>query len=372
MDPPLRLIHIAPELPPTVGGVADYTAILTRRLVEVSDASVEPMLVHAGNQSTDAIEVEFPVVDLSGECSAGRLAATVEELADEATKSVAMLLEYSGYGYAKRGAPWWLLRGLRRMCGEDGIPLVTMLHELYATGLPWTSAFWMSFAQAYVSGHLARLSRAVLTNRIASAQWLHRYVRNGVPVRTRPVFSNVGEPTNLPEFGEREPYAVVFGGPGMKQRLYSDLSPSRVREIQSAGIERIVDVGASGNSSEDVHGLPIERQGLQPARTVHEALLRARVGLLHYPIPYLTKSGIWSSYAAHGVPSLILSEPQTTPEVSGGEHYVRLNEDKELPSTGGLRSVGRAAWEWYQEEATSRKTAKHVMDLLRTRCAISR
>ena len=77
----IRLIHISPELPPTVGGVADYTAILSRRLVEVSDGIIEPVLVHAGNQSAEAIEVDFPTVDLSGERSASALAETIEQLA---------------------------------------------------------------------------------------------------------------------------------------------------------------------------------------------------------------------------------------------------------------------------------------------------
>ena len=80
----IRLIHIAPELPPTVGGVADYTAILSRRLVEVSDGAVEPVLVHAGRQFADAIDVDFPVVDLSGQCSTSALAQTVEQSAAEA------------------------------------------------------------------------------------------------------------------------------------------------------------------------------------------------------------------------------------------------------------------------------------------------
>jgi hypothetical protein len=326
---------------------------------------VEPVLVHAGKQPAEAIEVDAPVVDLSGRCSPAALAETVQRLAREADGPAVVLLEYSGYGYSKRGAPLWLARGLRKACGENEVPLVTMFHELYATGPPWTSAFWMSLVQAYVVRRIVWLSCAVLTNRVASAQWLRRYVREGIPVRARPVFSNVGEPAYLPEFGEREPYSVVFGGLEMKQRLYSDLSPSWVREMQSAGIERIVDVGAPVDSPIDVHGLPIERQGLQPAQAVQDVLLRARAGLLHYPISYLTKSGIWSSYAAHGVPPLIVSESQTTTEVSEGEHYVHLTADEELPSTGHLRSVGAAAWEWYQEEAKSHTTAKQVMDLLR-------
>jgi len=168
-----RFIHVTPELPPTVGGVADYTAILSQRLVEVSSSSVESVLMHAGKTPTEAIEVNFPVVDLSGAQSAVTLADTVRDLANEADGDAVVLLEYVGYGYAKRGAPLWLVRGLSRVCGNNGVPLVTMVHEVRASNWkPWTSTFWLSPIQGYVVAQLARMSRAVVTNRIPSAEWL--------------------------------------------------------------------------------------------------------------------------------------------------------------------------------------------------------
>ena len=68
-----------------MGGVADYTAILSRRLVEVSDGEVEPVLVRAGWKAPDSREptVDFPVVERSGVRSASALAETVEQLAQE-------------------------------------------------------------------------------------------------------------------------------------------------------------------------------------------------------------------------------------------------------------------------------------------------
>ena len=174
----VRLIHIAPELPPTVGGVADYTAILSQRLVEVSDGTVEPVLMHAGNQPAEAIDVPFPVEDLSGECSATALAQAIERLAAEADGRAVVLLEYSGYGYASRGVPLWLARDLRQVCGEDGVPLITMFHELYATGPPWTSAFWMAPLQQHVAAQLARMSAGIVTNRKSGVSWLQKHRAN--------------------------------------------------------------------------------------------------------------------------------------------------------------------------------------------------
>ena len=59
----MHIIHITPELPPTVGGIADYTAILTQRLVEVSDGILEPVLVRAGKASDELPNVDFEYVD---------------------------------------------------------------------------------------------------------------------------------------------------------------------------------------------------------------------------------------------------------------------------------------------------------------------
>lgn len=360
----VRCIHIAPELPPTVGGVADYTAILTRRLVEVSDGAVEPVLVHAGRQQADAVEVDFPVVDLSGQQSAQRLAAAVQDLAQEAEQETVVLLEYSGYGYAKRGAPLWLARSLSRVCGEDGVPLVTMIHEVRASSWkPWTSTFWLSAVQGYVVARLARTSRAIVTNRHPSAEWIRSWVRNGTPVRVQPVFSNVGEPDFHSPSEERESYAVVFGGAMMKTRLYETIDKSDGL-LEGVGVDRIVDLGRSENTPCSVGGLPVEPHGIQPASAISTHLRRATVGLLQYPVDYLTKSGIWASYAAHGLPTVIISEASETDALNEGKHFIRWNCEGELSRGSCFADVGQAVWDWYQSEAHSSEAARTFRSVL--------
>jgi hypothetical protein len=62
----------------------------------------------------------------------------------QAPHSLALLLHYSGYGYAKRGAPFWLLRAMRHFrCEHPSVPWMTMFHEVAASGPINTSAFWM-------------------------------------------------------------------------------------------------------------------------------------------------------------------------------------------------------------------------------------
>lgn len=355
---PTRLIHVSPELPPTVGGVADYAAILSQRLREASARGIEPVLVHAGKTPAEAIKVDFPVVDVSGAQSATTLVDTVRNLADKADGRTVVLLEYSGYGYAKRGAPLWLVRGLSRVCGSGGVPLVTMVHEVRASSWkPWTSTFWLSPVQGYVASQLVRMSQGVVTNREPSAKWLQSHVQDETPVQTQPVFSNVGEPDALAPFRERDPYAVVFGGAAMKKKLYDTLERSP-RLLETTDVERIVDLGQSEDLPSSVKNIPIEPLGIQSESTISTHLGRARLGLLQYPVDYLMKSGIWASYAAHGLPTAIVSDSAPT-SLEEGKHFLRVD-----PNTGiagdpkRLADVGRNAQRWYQSYAHSKQAAQ--------------
>jgi len=366
MQEQVRLVHITAELPPTVGGVADYTAILSRRLVEVSDGTVEPVLVHAGNESTDAIEVEVPTVDLSGECSAAALAETVRQLADESEGPAVVLLEYSGYGYAKRGAPWWLARGLRRVCGTDGVPLITMFHELYASGPPWTSAFWLSFVQARVVRRLARYSDGILANRRDTAEWLHN--RASTPVCFSPVFSNVGEPGELHPWEEREPYAVVFGGTG-KRALYTKHGSLMTKFLDRVGINRVVDIGPSPPDCVGRQdGIQVDIRGLLSPEEVSKSISNAQIGFLCRNPEALTKSGSLAAYFAHGVPSVIAHRhsSEANPILEEGTHYISMERAvRNTIEEEEWQELGRRAREWYVDNAHSSSVADVIEQLIK-------
>lgn len=329
----VRVIHITPELPPTVGGVADYTAILSRRLVEVSGGGVEPVLVHAGKESAEKIEVNFPVVEVGADQSAGRLTRAVQELAHEPEQGSVLLLEYSGYGYAKRGAPIGLVRGLRRVCRKGGLPLFTIFHELYATGPPWKSAFWMSPLQRFVVAWLARMSVGIVTNRFSAVPWLRRYRSSeSVSIKVQPVFSNVGEPGALPKFSERDRHTVVFGGSGRKSAIYDGERDLLRHLIGTEHFSRVLDIGPEGGNvpSEESWSRQL---GILEKDEVSDRLLSVMLGILSYPGSRLGKSGVAAAFASHGVPFLLIDEEEksledgTDPYVEG-EHFLRVDSVK--------------------------------------------
>lgn len=358
-----RLIHIAPELPPTVGGVADYTSILTRRLVEVSEGAIKPMLVHAGRQPVDTIDVDVPVADLSGETSATALAETVRSWTGDGDDPAVVLLEYSGYGYAARGAPRWLVRGLSQVCGNEGRPLITIFHELYADSYkPWDARFWVMPFQRYLTTRMATMSDGILANWDEAVSWLSERV-NGTPLRMSPTFSNVGEPEALPDYSERTPYAVCFGRAGRKEEMYQQHAEALNSMLQTAGIERIVDIGSPPSESSYAGlNVTVSTTGIQPVDAISTYLREASLGLLNYPLHCLKKSGVWASYAAYGVPTVLAAERQPVEGLAEKTHYVLLGSY--TPNTGQLSSISGAIRQWYIKRAHSRLSAKRVEQVI--------
>jgi hypothetical protein len=325
---------------------------------------VEPVLIHAGRESTDAINVDFPVVDLSGKCSASALAGTAEQLAGESEGPAVVLLEYSGYGYARNGAPRWLVNGLRRVCGSNGSPLITVFHELYATQYkPWKRSFWTVPFQYYVASRLATHSEAMTANWHSVAQWLRRRV-NGTPVRLSPSFSNVGEPESLTPYSDRKPYAVCFGGSAKKEELYERYGSEVILIMSHFGIERVIDIGPDvSEATVSSLAFPVERKGILPKEEVSTYLENGSLGLLNYGLHCLRKSGIWGSYAAHALPTVITAKRTPIDGLNEREHFL-LAHPTALPEQDQLDSMSKALRQWYNEVVHSKRAAQRLVRLI--------
>jgi hypothetical protein len=328
-------------------------------------------LVHAGAQKAETIEVDFPVVNLKGECSASSLATTIDQLVDETTGPTVVLLEYSGYGYAKRGAPLWLVRGLERVCGNsDGPPLVTMFHEISASGPIWTSAFWLSPLQKWLARELARQSSAGCSNRSDSMQWLRKH--STTPVRHCPVFSNVGEAEVRHPHQDREASAIVFGGTG-KNALYRDHEGALTQLLQVAGIRKLVDIGPRPAPSllPSIPDIKIVCEGLIPTGAVSRHLKTARLGLLCRNPAALTKSGSLAAYLAHGLPAVVALRDGSAPNLclKDGVHYLSLRRAvEEEPDDAQWDAIGNKGWTWYNEHAHSSQAAVTFRELISHAC----
>ena len=143
------LIQVVARRTAEPDGVTDYALALARALRAYKGAN---SVFLSGTPSVDAMPVED---DWKTVCVPKRkaqiLADTIQLLSAE-TNARAVVLHFSGYGYQKRGVPLWLVQGLQIWSRRAGrVPLLTIFHELYATGRPWQSAFWLSPLQKQIA-----------------------------------------------------------------------------------------------------------------------------------------------------------------------------------------------------------------------------
>jgi hypothetical protein len=305
------LIQLVPRRTAEPNGVADYALTLARGFRACSGGS---SVFLSGTPSIEAIPLQD---DWKTVCvprrQAPALAETVEILSAE-INARALILHFSGYGYQKRGIPFWLVQGLRMWSRRAGgrVPLITIFHELYATGRPWHSAFWLGPLQKQIARNILNLSTAAITPtdlyRKRLSDWRGD---NAIKITAMPVCSNVGEPGWGSPPCARTATAVVFGLAGVEDRLFGTYRPQMERIISVLGIEKIFDVGPRLFSMpQTLAGIPVISKGVLPQCAVSGLLQQARFGLLAYPLDFVAKSGVFAAYAAHGVVPIVLSDRQ--------------------------------------------------------------
>ncbi len=309
----MKILQIVPHLPPPFEGVGTYAAALAEALAKLG------------------IETRFLVPD-----------RTVQGLLSGIGDAETVLLHYAGYGYQRRGCPSWLAEGLARWKGKGR--LVTVFHEVWASGPPWRSSFWLLPFQRRIAAALARRSRALATTLPVYADLLRPWASD---VAVMPVFSTVGEPAAVPGFRERARRIVVFGGAGVRGRAWRPFLPELARTVRELGAEEIVDVGPAVDLPETVEGIPVRGLGVLPPAEVSALLLGSAAGFLAYPPDFLPKSTIFAAYCAHGVLPVCAWH--------GGRHH--------WTGEGDPQAVASAAREWYGGHALARQ-AERFRDLL--------
>jgi hypothetical protein len=330
------ITQISPALPPALSGVGDYVATLTGMLGR-GGAKLHLLSMSASARMEGA--------------SVGTLVPEADALlaALQPTGTNLTILHFSGYGYARWGLCWWLVEGLERWKrASPGRRLVTVFHEVYASGPIWRTSFWTSPPQRRIARRIAALSDASVATSEAGAEQL-RSLRPDLSAAVLPVFSNVRELDAPPALSERAPVAVAFGQRERRRALYAALAamPEAIAGLRRLGIERIHDIGPPAGVADSLAGLPVQHLGPLAPRETSAHLGGARIGLLDYPHHVITKSSIFAAYLAHGVLAVNTSSIGTLPaDLREGRHFLhprRLGDPGVDP-----QAVADAGFAWYQ------------------------
>ncbi len=312
----MRIVQITPRLPPPAEGVGSYALAL------------------AGALEGRGIATRF--------LAATEIPRRADALAAflESERPDAVLLHYANYGYQSRGCPVWLVDGLDRWRGR----LVTFFHEVWASGPPWRSSFWLQPVQRRLAARLVRRSAS-----LATSLEIYRGLLRTRNVEVLPVFSTVGEPAEVPPLGERARRIVVFGGEGVRRRAWGPFLPSLAEAVRSLQAEEICDVGAPVEVPAAVDGAPVRRLGPLSGEEVSALLLGSAAGFLAYPPDFLPKSTIFAAYCAHGVlPVCAWDRDGAAPPAPP---YWRRG-------SGDPQAVAAAAREWYAGHTLERQAER--------------
>jgi len=361
----LLLIQIVPNLPPKVDGIDDHAFRLAERLREFHGIQTSFIVCNPKWNGPSDI-TGFNVIRLPSRNDIS-LVRTIQELTPTGSaQGLAVLLQFAPYGYAAKGYPAWIIRGIRKIRSSCNVPIITMFHELdVGKRKPWTSAFWIAPFQRTLLRKLVQNSTCRITNtqfhRTKLSEW------GATDVSLVPSFSTIGEPSVNPDFSERKRQLVVFGRPWQRKLTY-DRGRHLIGEIHKLiGLEQITDIGdpIPGDDAATLEGLPIIRRGRLHSSDISHLMSFSIASLLSYPIPLLTKSSIYGAICAHGTLPFIISESSSCDdksELESGIDYIlaELSLAESLP--GDLAAFSARLSERYHSRS-SMSAARHIASL---------
>ena len=356
------IIQIVPRLPPAIDGVGDYAFNLARQLRK--DFNVQTHFIVGNPTWIGKLELDgFPTSHITD----GSSHSLIKLLND---RSCPVILHYVGYGYAKRGCPVWLVEALETWKKEhENFHLVTMFHEICASGPIWTSSFWLSGLQQNLAKRLTSLSDRLITSKQLYAQILEKLSGGKhCDIPALPVFSNIGEPEEVPQLRHRTKNLVIFGSPATRRRAYGQSQEAIEKACHFFQVEKILDIGSPlEESPNQIGSTPVIALGELPPPEISRILLDSFAGFIHYAPDFLGKSTIFAAYCAHG--NLVIQSGTPVKETCGdgikeGEHYLNpqnlriLNRNSSLENSEPfpLQTIVGNAHKWYQDHSLQKQS----------------
>jgi hypothetical protein len=356
------VLQIVPHVSNNPDGVTDYAlnlakALLTQYRLKTVFAAAKPSQI----SEKEGFEIA-PFAD------AGALPAKPSHL----------MLHYVNYGYQKRGLPFSLLPPLRALRASCRGRFLVIFHELFASGPPWKSEFWVQPLQKKIARDIARLADARLVSSESMRQSLEE-LAPGLNAVVHPVPSAFGEPVIDPaQLRERDNHRwLICGGTDLLER--SLRSFLRIAGVIPASIapRNLAVVGGRENSKvrqmlKTLADIQWEYHPAVSPETASQILSTCAFAWLDYFTTgtanpdLLLKSSSFANLCAHAVVCVTpraLSAISLKNDLLPGPFAIAHSQVK-MPSWNERADIAGAIYDWYHRHASmatlSRVIAKQL------------
>jgi hypothetical protein len=364
---PDTVLQIVPQLPGTFDGVGDYALNLARALS--GDHGIATTFLVAAKTSVTSKDGYRVISGLSRDAAV-----------DLAQDCEHVILHYVNYGYQARGIPFSLRAFAQQLRSHLRGHWVTTFHELYASGPPWKSAFWLRPLQVRIARDMIDASTSCIVSNPPIERAIHAYDA-GKKVYLAPVLSNFGEP-ELSGFDGLSPRRwAICGGTALIARslaLFEQLHPLIPDAFAPESLD-IVGGRKEISVKETLDRLSRSRPGLSchyhpevSAGSASEILRQSSFGWIDYfgagkvwPGMVL-KSTAFAAFCAHGVIP-VLSHREEPIAINGdalpGPYYITA-EAINFPPPEQLRGVQKKIYAWYHAHADAHQLARVYAEAL--------
>jgi hypothetical protein len=356
------LLQIVPRVPGGIDGVGDYALTIAKKLGE--------------KFGCDTVFTTFKTSP--AENSSGFDVLPLDGLLDQSIpKYDHVLLHYVNYGFQKRGVPFRLLTILRALVEQHRGRIVTIFHELYASGPPWTSAFWLRPLQIRLAKAVARLSDACIVSSDNFVSELKRMVPRA-RIQLHPVPSGLEEPSLSPnQIIDRDPHRwAIVGGTALAERSLQSFRRHLSRIPDSIAPRKLFVLGGNEN--------PVTRSVL--VDLVVQSDYRPRIAAIEASEILQTCSFTWFDYFHHPdvETSVILKSSAfaaacahaVIPVFPHRGSVISLGSDRlpgpffvepgrcEIPDARGRAKIASDIYNWYQRHASSESLVQIIAKTL--------
>ena len=362
-----HVLQIVPHLPGTFDGVGDYALNLARGIY--ADHGITTTFLVAAKTSVTSREGYNVISGLDPSVTAA-LARDHDHV----------ILHYVNYGYQARGVPFLLRAFVKHLRPQLRGRWITTFHELYASGPPWKSAFWLRPFQVRIAQEMIDASTACVVSNSPIEEAIHAH-DPARKVYLVPVMSNFSEP-ELNDFHTASPKRwTICGGTALiarslqlLERLWAQIptafAPEHVDVVggrEDISISSVLDRLKISRPDLSFHHYP--EVGVDLAS---EILRQSVFGFIDYfgagkTWPgMLLKSTAFAAFCAHGVvPVLAHREPPITigGDALPGPYYLTAGAAN-FPSLDQLSEIRRRVYDWYHANAASSQAARVYAEAL--------